>query len=147
MCILQVREKDNPMLEPLLKKLRHVKLEGQSVHLDSTFTMASLLPRDLEIYYTYRGSLTTPPCSEVVTWIVFPEPQFISYMQVSVVTYRINPRRLKTTHLPHHKMPTFRLVNIFKRSWDSSVSTMSDYTRGSLTFTACAPHPKPNKFK
>jgi len=72
-------------MQPLLKKLHQVTLEGQSVLLDSTFTMASLLPRDLEIYYTYRGSLTTPPCSEVVTWIVFPEPQFISYRQVTVV--------------------------------------------------------------
>jgi Carbonic anhydrase len=70
-------------LQPLVKKLRDVTLEGQSVHLDYTFTMASLLPRDREIYYTYQGSLTTPPCSEVVTWIVFPEPQFISYNQVS----------------------------------------------------------------
>lgn len=79
----QVREKDNPKLQPLVKKLQNVMLEqGQSLHLNSTFTMASLLPRDLEIYYTYRGSLTTPPCSEVVTWIVFPEPQFISYNQL-----------------------------------------------------------------
>jgi len=78
-----VREKDNPRLQPLVKKLHKVTLEGQSVLMDSTFTMASLLPRDLEVYYTYQGSLTTPPCPEVVTWIVFPEPEFISYNQVS----------------------------------------------------------------
>jgi len=78
-----VREKDNPRLQPLVKKLHKVRLESRSVHLDSTFTMASLLPRDLEVYYTYQGSLTTPPCSEVVTWIVFPEPLFISHNQVS----------------------------------------------------------------
>jgi carbonic anhydrase len=90
-----VREKDNPILQPLLQKLHLVTLEGQSVHLDSTFTMASLLPQDLEIYYTYRGSLTTPPCSEAVTWIVFPEPQFISYKQVSVVVCWINPLKPK----------------------------------------------------
>lgn len=78
----QVREKDNSRLQPLVTKLHNVTLEGQSVHLDYKFTMASLLPQDREIYYTYRGSLTTPPCSEVVTWIVFPEPQFISYNQL-----------------------------------------------------------------
>jgi carbonic anhydrase len=89
--MLQVREKENPKLQPLLKKLKEVALEGQSVHLDSTFTMASLLPQDLEIYYTYRGSLTTPPCSEVVTWIVFPEPQFISYRQVSNTIHGTTP--------------------------------------------------------
>lgn len=78
-----MREKDNPRLQPLVKKLHKVAQEGQSVLLDSTFTMASLLPRDLEVYYTYQGSLTTPPCAEAVTWIVFPEPEFISYNQVS----------------------------------------------------------------
>jgi carbonic anhydrase len=97
-----VREKENPKLQPLLKKLVHVALEGQSVHLDSTFTMASLLPEDLEIYYTYRGSLTTPPCSEVVTWIVFPEPQFISYRQVSNTVRRFHPPPSRAIHLTRH---------------------------------------------
>lgn len=29
-------------------------------------------------YYTYSGSLTTPPCSEVVTWVVLQKPAKIS---------------------------------------------------------------------
>ena len=33
-------------------------------------------------YYTYPGSLTTPPCSESVTWIVFREPITASEFQV-----------------------------------------------------------------
>jgi carbonic anhydrase len=100
-----VREKENPKLQSLVRKLKRVALEGQSVHLDSTFTMASLLPEDLEVYYTYRGSLTTPPCSEVVTWIVFPEPQFISYRQVSNVG-----RRSHKPHLPHRNVFIFQMI-------------------------------------
>ncbi|KAJ8884078.1 hypothetical protein PR048_015935 [Dryococelus australis] len=34
-------------------------------------------------YLTYQGSLTTPPCSEVVTWVVYPLPVTLSEDQVA----------------------------------------------------------------
>lgn len=34
-------------------------------------------------YYTYHGSLTTPPYSECVVWIIFTKPVDISRNQVS----------------------------------------------------------------
>uniref|UniRef100_A0A034WPA1 Carbonic anhydrase n=1 Tax=Bactrocera dorsalis TaxID=27457 RepID=A0A034WPA1_BACDO len=33
---------------------------------------------DTRNFFAYRGSLTTPPCSEAVTWHVFPRPLLIS---------------------------------------------------------------------
>jgi len=41
----------------------------------------ALLPADLA-YYTYAGSLTTPPCSEGVTWIVLKQPVEVSRAQI-----------------------------------------------------------------
>ncbi len=38
---------------------------------------STLLPAD-KGYYTFRGSLTTPPCSEDVTWFVLKQPVEIS---------------------------------------------------------------------
>jgi len=35
------------------------------------------------IYIYLAGSLTTPPCSEAVTWILFPDPIPISPKQIS----------------------------------------------------------------
>ncbi|MGG8497298.1 carbonic anhydrase [Tenacibaculum sp. TC6] len=35
-----------------------------------------------EEYYTYGGSLTTPPCSEIVTWYVLKEPLQASASQI-----------------------------------------------------------------
>jgi carbonic anhydrase len=44
---------------------------------------ANLLPSDLS-YYTYQGSLTTPPCSEIVTWVVLKTPIEMSQSQLDV---------------------------------------------------------------
>uniref|UniRef100_A0A673A8V0 Protein tyrosine phosphatase receptor type Ga n=1 Tax=Sphaeramia orbicularis TaxID=375764 RepID=A0A673A8V0_9TELE len=38
------------------------------------FVLKDLLPSSLGSYYRYTGSLTTPPCSKVVEWLVFSRP-------------------------------------------------------------------------
>jgi carbonic anhydrase len=47
----------------------------------STFAASDLLPSD-KSYFTYSGSLTTPPCSEIVTWIVMEHPVEASTAQI-----------------------------------------------------------------
>ncbi len=57
---------------------------------DETFTstdsinVAELLPAE-NAYYTYTGSLTTPPCSEVVTWLVMKTPIEASSGQIEKI--------------------------------------------------------------
>jgi carbonic anhydrase len=43
---------------------------------------ARLLPKN-HAYYTFAGSLTTPPCSEGVTWFVLVSPMQVSEAQVA----------------------------------------------------------------
>lgn len=38
-----------------------------------TFNIEDILPTDMN-YYTYGGSLTTPPCLEIVTWYILKTP-------------------------------------------------------------------------
>jgi carbonic anhydrase len=55
-----------------------------------------LLPEDRR-YYTYMGSLTTPPCSEGVLWLVMKQPVPIAADQVSIFArlYPMNARPIQ----------------------------------------------------
>lgn len=54
----------------------------------SNFDPATLLPESLN-YWTYDGSLTTPPLLESVTWIVLKDP--ISVSPAQVITFSCLP--------------------------------------------------------
>lgn len=58
---------------------------GDPVMADGTFDAAALLPAD-KITYTYSGSLTTPPCSENVSWYVFENPVTASAEQIAALS-------------------------------------------------------------
>jgi carbonic anhydrase len=45
--------------------------------------LKELLPRDIDEYFTYSGSLTTPPCTESVRWIVLKQPMTLSKNQIT----------------------------------------------------------------
>jgi len=49
---------------------------------DKVINLKKLLPKNLN-YYHYNGSLTTPPCSEIVNWYVLKNPVEASKEQIA----------------------------------------------------------------
>ncbi|XP_073681680.1 receptor-type tyrosine-protein phosphatase gamma-like [Garra rufa] len=88
----QVGMKDNPAVDPIIHGLRGVVHHEKETFLEP-FVLRDLLPSSIGSYYRYIGSLTTPPCSKVVEWIVFSRPVFLSYKQVAVY-HKVHTRLL-----------------------------------------------------
>ena len=57
--------------------------------LPAPFNPRNFLPANRD-YYQYEGSLTTPPCSEGVHWIVIKEPVTVSNEDLAQFHERIH---------------------------------------------------------
>uniref|UniRef100_W5MWP0 Receptor-type tyrosine-protein phosphatase gamma n=2 Tax=Lepisosteidae TaxID=7915 RepID=W5MWP0_LEPOC len=77
----QAGQKDNPAVDSIIHGLKGVVHHEKETFLDP-FVLRDLLPSSIGSYYRYAGSLTTPPCSKIVEWIVFSRPVFLSYHQL-----------------------------------------------------------------
>lgn len=73
---------ENASLKPITDLLPKVTKAGNSVSMTEKFDMQAILPGTLADYFTYDGSLTTPPLAECVKWIVFKEPLEVSAAQM-----------------------------------------------------------------
>ena len=61
------------------------KIAGKKISYSSSFNANKLLPHNKD-YYRFNGSLTTPPCSEGVRWLVLKESLEASQEQISTFT-------------------------------------------------------------
>lgn len=82
--------KENPALTPLIDAMP--KQENQQVSINRQVNLRDLFPEDLH-YYRFSGSLTTPPCSEGIRWLVLKQPVTLSQAQLDAFK-----QALKTTN-------------------------------------------------
>lgn len=90
--------KGNPLVETLWKHLPSEK-ERLAIIADVSVDAMEILPPSLG-YYTFPGSLTTPPCTEGVTWYVLKTPTEISSAQLAAFAklYPMNARPIQPRH-------------------------------------------------
>ncbi|HEX8963772.1 MAG TPA: surface-adhesin E family protein [Rhodocyclaceae bacterium] len=77
---------ENPLIQWLWNNLPLDK--DQPISPSAPLDLNLLLPPpDKRAYFTYMGSLTTPPCTEDVLWMVFKQPMPISSQQIGVFSH------------------------------------------------------------
>jgi carbonic anhydrase len=79
-AVLLQRGKENPLIRELWNDLPTEKEKEQLLD-EIQIDLSQLLPSDRG-YYTFSGSLTTPPCSEDVTWFVLKHPTTVSAEEI-----------------------------------------------------------------
>ena len=95
-AVMLERGADHPLLQAVWSNLPLEQGEEQLA--PRPLDPAQLLPADRR-YYSYMGSLTTPPCSEGVLWLVLQQPVGASPRQIEIFSrlYPMNARPVQRT--------------------------------------------------
>ena len=94
-AVLLERGSENPFIQTLWNNMpleKNVAVEPP----ETAINPLTFLPTARN-YYTYMGSLTTPPCTEGVLWMVMKQPVQISPEQIAIFSrlYRHNARPIQ----------------------------------------------------
>jgi carbonic anhydrase len=81
-AVLMEKGSEHPIIQTLWNYMP-LEVGMESAPPNVTIDLAKLLPQGRE-YYTYMGSLTTPPCTENVLWMVFKNPVQVSPEQIGI---------------------------------------------------------------
>jgi len=102
-----------------------LKSENDSITFDFNFT--SLMGEDLQDFWRYQGSLTTPPCTEGIIWTMFKQP--IGFMESQFKILRDN------IYFEDYRGPQ-PLYNrtVYRNFINETLSSIPDYNRCLLDF-------------
>ena len=97
LAVLLERGPDNRSQSLIQTVWNNLPLEkNQALTAPGLLDVGQLLPED-RAYFTYMGSLTTPPCSEGVLWMVMRQPVQLSANQIAIFgrLYPMNARPIQ----------------------------------------------------
>lgn len=102
--LFEVSEKDNAMLLPITDLLKKItNWDGETEFEEEFPNLAGLVKDAIDgDFFSYKGSLTTPPCSPIVRWIVFKNTIKISEAQLGKFRTLWNRHNMKllSNHRP-----------------------------------------------
>jgi carbonic anhydrase len=82
--MLKVGSQPNAGWQPMVRVLRlqNISTASEASEVTTTFDWAAMLPKDRRSF-RFAGSLTTPGCTEGVSWIVMKQPVLLSAAQIA----------------------------------------------------------------
>ena len=90
--LFRASERNNRYLDFITDELDEIRRFNSSVHVDVR-PLASIIPiEDAANLFYYQGSLTTPPCSQEVHWLIFPHQPPVGIQQLERF------RRIRDSH-------------------------------------------------
>lgn len=110
---------EHPILKMIINQTPEEPAPGDRPAFNSTgaglpLDPSKLFPIESERIFTYAGSLTTPPCSEGVSWYILSEPLRVAPAQIKQLGkfYSSNSRVVQNTNYGNSNAP--RTVKIHK---------------------------------
>lgn len=115
--LFHVTVKPNPVIENLLLSSAKIFGEvGKTEKFTEDLLLADLLPKKINSYYRYEGSLTTPSCGEAVVWTVFEHSIPISMDQLERFKTVADEEGHALTHNYRHIQPLNSRALIYVKS-------------------------------
>lgn len=93
-------KKANPTIDKLLAQLPK---DNKPIMISARITPDDLIPQDNR-YYRYTGSLTTPPCTEGVRWVIMKTPLSVSLKQLESLTQAMPASNARPTQPLHGRI-------------------------------------------
>ncbi|KGR78300.1 hypothetical protein CD29_11290 [Ureibacillus manganicus DSM 26584] len=85
-------------------------ITSQPIEVNRSIDLNEVLPEDKSVFQ-YSGSLTTPPCTEGVTWILFEKPVEMSAIQIEAFAEIYSHNNRPIQQLNDRKIYKFNLDN------------------------------------
>ncbi|XP_061731188.1 receptor-type tyrosine-protein phosphatase gamma-like [Nerophis ophidion] len=153
---LELGQKDNPAVDPIIQGLKGVVHHEKETNLRS-FILRDLLPSSVDSYYRYTGSLTMPPCSKVVEWIIFSRPVYVSHTQLeafySIFTTEQQDHVKSVEYLRNNFRPLQDLdgrkvfKSAVKEAWKKDLTDINVGARGTEASRVCSSAPVSMKIR
>ena len=114
----QIDRESNHKLDDVLITVHNVGVFSDPKEINYGLRLNDLLPNNLNNFYRYPGSLTTPPCTERVNWLVLDTPASIGLEQIEIYRVAKNERE-RTVISNNFRSIQNKRARVVEASWDA----------------------------